>query len=135
MLCPNWTGWRSGLACCSACQPSPCRFLLEEHCVCQRGGGVHPDSCARLFPLCPSVVCIVQGLTARERALIASLRSGHFEADAGALEDLDKMQELDGKLCLEHGTGLGTLSRLIAEDLLKLAAEQDFPVDSASMDV
>ena len=68
------------------------------------------------------MVCIVQGLTARERALIASLRLGPLEADAGALEDLDRMEELNAKALFEHETGLGRLSKVLAEDLLKVAA-------------
>ena len=82
------------------------------------------------MPLAPIGLCKLQGpLTARDKALIASLRAGPLAAEAGALEDLDAMEELDAKAEVEAlyelAAGMGSFSELLADDLLQLAEIQD----------
>ena len=47
-------------------------------------------------------MCCLQGpLTARDKALIASLKAGPLAGEPGIIEDLDAMQQMDAKAEIE----------------------------------
>ena len=58
-------------------------------------------------------------LTAQDQAPEA----GPLAAEAGALEDLGAIKELDDKVLLDQETSLEGFSQLLAEDLQRLAAK------------
>lgn len=76
----------------------------------------------KIFRKSDNLICDLQGpLTARDQALIRSLKAGPLSAELDLLEELDAMAELDAKAEIEalyEKVGLRSFSDSLADLLL-----------------